>query len=190
MPQANQTHELWAPMNNVREPLQFMESVCRENGAVPSQAAAERQMAQSSPQITRRNASQEARSGPSAFPRAALVFFALHSSCCARMEATRTREQGRVRRNVRPPIRPRCRAGSNANARGWRLLLVSPRHLRFGTSAGPRVRNESAFHPPVGPNPSLEPTRSGKAARPPSAEYHVALVGRAALPPRSAQRKR
>ena len=40
------------------------------------------------------------------------------------------------------------------------------------------------------PNPSLEPTRSGKAAWPPRAEEHVALGGRAALPPRSTQLKR
>ena len=43
---------------------------------------------------------------------------------------------------------------------------------------------------PLRPNPSLEPTRSGKAARPPRAQFHVALVGRAALPPRSPQLKR
>ena len=40
------------------------------------------------------------------------------------------------------------------------------------------------------PNPSLEPTRSGKAPWPPRAQYHVALVGQGALPPRSAQLKR
>ena len=40
------------------------------------------------------------------------------------------------------------------------------------------------------PNPSLEPTRSGKAHWPPRAQYHVALVGQWPLPPRSAQLKR
>ena len=43
---------------------------------------------------------------------------------------------------------------------------------------------------PLRPNPSLEPTRSGKAHWPPRAQYHVALVGQWALPPRSAQLKR
>ena len=37
------------------------------------------------------------------------------------------------------------------------------------------------------PNPSLEPTRSGKAHWPPRAQYYAALVGQWALPPRSAQ---
>ena len=40
------------------------------------------------------------------------------------------------------------------------------------------------------PNPSLEPTRSGKAPWPPRAQYHAALVGQGASPPRSAQLKR
>jgi catechol 2,3-dioxygenase-like lactoylglutathione lyase family enzyme len=40
------------------------------------------------------------------------------------------------------------------------------------------------------PNPSLEPTRSGKAHWPPRAQYYVAPVGQWASPPRSAQLKR
>jgi hypothetical protein len=39
-------------------------------------------------------------------------------------------------------------------------------------------------------NPSLEPTCSGKARRPPRAQYHVAPVGQRASPPRSSQLKR
>jgi hypothetical protein len=42
----------------------------------------------------------------------------------------------------------------------------------------------------VRPNPSLEPTRSGKAPWPPRSQKHVALVGQGALPPQSAQLKR
>ena len=42
----------------------------------------------------------------------------------------------------------------------------------------------------VMPNPSLEPTRSGKASWPPRAYYYVALVGQGTLPPRSSQLKR
>jgi hypothetical protein len=60
-------------------------------------------------------------------------------------------------------------------ARSWGFLVY---RSRFAVS--PRLR----------PNPSLEPTRSGMAPRPPSAEYHVAPVGRGATPPRSPQLKR
>jgi hypothetical protein len=51
-------------------------------------------------------------------------------------------------------------------------------------------RSRLAVSPRLRPNPSLEPTRSGMAPRPPSAEYHVALAGRGATPPRSPQLKR
>ena len=47
-----------------------------------------------------------------------------------------------------------------------------------------------AESPRLRPNPSLEPTRSGKAHWPPRAQYYVAPVGQWALPPRSAQLKR
>lgn len=40
------------------------------------------------------------------------------------------------------------------------------------------------------PNPSLEPTRSGKEPWPPRSQYYVALVDQGALPPWSAQLKR
>ena len=61
-----------------------------------------------------------------------------------------------------------------------------------GSSQGCSVRSFAAWALPstLRPNPSLERTHAGKAHRPPSAEYHVALVGRCASPARSSQLKR
>jgi hypothetical protein len=62
----------------------------------------------------------------------------------------------------------------------------------FGTggSKPARAANTGSGPNTLRPNPSLEPTRSGMAPWPPSAEYHAALVGQGAMPPRSAHLKR
>jgi hypothetical protein len=67
---------------------------------------------------------------------------------------------------------------------------ASRRLRRFGATSAIWLLCASGQQPRVRPNPSLEPTRSGKAHWPPRAQYHVALVGQWALPPRSAQLKR
>ena len=68
----------------------------------------------------------------------------------------------------------------------FQLLLDQPR-LGWPMS---QQRLAAELFAPERPNPSLERPLSGMPPRPPSAVYHVALVGRGAMPPRSAQLKR
>ncbi len=82
----------------------------------------------------------------------------------------RVRKQGQVRHRL---ALPRCIGASALSVQFivWLVAALAPTKMLL-------------------PNPSLEPTRSGMAPWPPSAVYHVALVGQGAMPPRSAQLKR
>jgi hypothetical protein len=85
----------------------------------------------------------------------------------------------RLPAKTKTPILARPNVAGLASPRqfnGWRVCSV----LTSSAQAPKRLR----------PNPSLEPTRSGKAPWPPRAQYHVAPVGQGALPPWSAQLKR
>ena len=116
------------------------------------------------------------------------------SASCASREERPRREERLDSQSVEPPPMEAAAllyvVAGGGTVTGWGLLVTSVRLRRAVGCLGLTPQAHHRRGSPLRPNPSLEPTRSGKAHWPPRAPYYDALVGQWALPPWSAQLKR